>query len=56
MYIDDGSRLLHMLDAGKQACEFIKDRKRDDLEKDALLMHALIKKPFFNVKQQEVLS
>lgn len=43
MYVDDRSRLMHMLDAAKQACEFIKGKKREDLDRDAVLMHALIR-------------
>ena len=43
MYIDDRTRVMHMLDAAKQAQDFIQGRKRADLDEDVMLMHALIR-------------
>ena len=40
---DDAIRLRHMLEAAKDAEDFIKGKKRDDLGKDRKLELALIK-------------
>ena len=43
MYVDDQERLKHMLDAARQAQEFIRNRNRDDLDRDPILLHALVR-------------
>jgi len=43
MLSDDLIRLRHMLDAANAAQGFIKNRCRDDLEKDTQLVRALVK-------------
>ncbi len=42
MYKDDKSRLMDMLDAARLASEFVKERKRSDLDIDPMLKHALV--------------
>ena len=43
MNIDDELRLLHMLEAAEEALAFIKDRARDELDMDRMLVLALVK-------------
>ena len=43
MYVDDMERLQHMLDASRQSQEFIKEKKRVDLDNDPMLHHALVR-------------
>ena len=40
---DDLVRLRHMLDAAKEAMRFVRNRSRDDLERDRQLVWALVK-------------
>lgn len=40
---DDLIRLRHILDAGREAMGFVRDRTRDDLDRDHMLVLALIK-------------
>ncbi len=40
---EDTVRLRHILDAAQEALGFVKDRRRDDFEKDRILVLALIK-------------
>jgi uncharacterized protein with HEPN domain len=40
--LDDRLRIQHMLDAGRDVVSFIKDRSRDDLDQDAMLVRALM--------------
>ena len=41
--VDDMSRLHHIIEAAEQAREFTKDRKRSDLDQDAMLSLALVR-------------
>lgn len=41
--IDDASRLQHILDAAQRAVQYIRGKKRADLDKDDLLSLALIR-------------
>ena len=43
MYVDDMERLQHMLDASRQSQEFVKGKKRVDLDNDPMLHHALVR-------------
>lgn len=43
MQRDDSIRLQHMLDAGKEAESFVRDKTRKDLESDRKLALALVK-------------
>ena len=43
MHKDDVIRLRHMLDATQEAIEFVQDKIRPDLDKDRLLVLALVK-------------
>ena len=43
MYTDDRSRLKHMLDAAKQACEFIHGKDQNELYTDLMFQYALIR-------------
>lgn len=43
MYLDDNTRLKHMLAAARQANQFISGRSRDDLYSDPMLLYALLK-------------
>jgi uncharacterized protein with HEPN domain len=43
MYVDDESRLRHMLDAASEAAGFARDRSRADLAGDRLLALGLVK-------------
>ena len=43
MYRDDRLRLKHMLDAATQARDFAKDKRRNDLESEPMLLHALVR-------------
>jgi uncharacterized protein with HEPN domain len=49
MLSDDLIRLRHMLEAANAAQGFIKNRCRDDLEKDTQLVRALVKAIEFDV-------
>jgi uncharacterized protein with HEPN domain len=43
MFADDMTRLNHMRTAAEQACEFIKGRNREDLNRDPMFLHALVR-------------
>ncbi|MBI4319985.1 MAG: hypothetical protein HY675_15960 [Chloroflexi bacterium] len=43
MHKDDTVRLRHMLDAARQAVGFARDRGRADLDRDPMLVLALVK-------------
>ncbi len=43
MYVDDQQRIRHMLDAALNATEFITDKSRNDLNKNPMLLFALVK-------------
>jgi uncharacterized protein with HEPN domain len=43
MYVDDQTRLRHMLDAAREVVEFTQARARDDLTDDRLLVHGLVR-------------
>ena len=43
MYVDDGTRLRHMLDAAREASGFARDNSRADLEVNRLLAFGLVK-------------
>ena len=43
MQMDDEIRLRHMLDAAHEALSFVMGRNRDDLDRDRMLVLALIK-------------
>jgi uncharacterized protein with HEPN domain len=43
MYVDDDTRLRHMLDAAREAVEFARGRSRADLDADRMLMHSLVR-------------
>lgn len=43
MQVDDEVRLRHMLDAAREAQSFMVGRKRGDLDKDRMLVLALVK-------------
>jgi len=43
MFVDDRTRLNHMRAAAEQACEFIKTRNREDLNRDPMLLHELVR-------------
>jgi uncharacterized protein with HEPN domain len=43
MYVDDDTRLRHMLDAAREAVGFARARTRDDLDTDRMLMHTLVR-------------
>jgi len=40
---DDIVRMRHMLDAAKEACSFISDKSRSDMEKNRMLVLSLVK-------------
>ena len=42
MYIDDTARLKHMLGTAQKAHEFIRDRNRNELDKDEMFLFALV--------------
>jgi uncharacterized protein with HEPN domain len=42
MYIDDPTRLRHMLDSAREAVGFADGRSRADLDTDRMLQHALV--------------
>jgi uncharacterized protein with HEPN domain len=41
MFVDDPTRLRHMLDAAREAVEFLGSRSQADLDADGLLYHAI---------------
>lgn len=41
MYIDDATRLRHMLTAAREAVEFVRDKTVDDLRNDVVLTRAV---------------
>lgn len=43
MNIDDKEKVKHMLDAAQQVKEFVKEKCRDDLDKEPMLLHALVR-------------
>lgn len=43
MYVDDETRLRHMLDAAREAVAFAHGRARADLDADRMLMHTLVR-------------
>jgi len=43
MYVDDTERLRHMLKAALQSQEFIKNKNRDDLDSNPMLLQALVR-------------
>ena len=43
MYVDDETRLRHMLDAAREAVGFAQGRSRADLDVDRMLMHTLVR-------------
>ena len=43
MQRDDATRVRHILDAARKACEFASGRKRPDLEKDEMLALSLVR-------------
>ncbi len=43
MYIDDRTRVRHMIDSATEAIEFAKDRSRTDLDTDRMLCLAILK-------------
>ena len=43
MYVDDETRLRHMLDAAHEALDFVSGRTRADLDRDRMLYRALVK-------------
>ena len=44
MYVDDETRLRHMLDAAREASGFARDNSRADLEVNRLLAFGLVKR------------
>lgn len=40
--LDDRARLLHMLEAARIGCEFVRGRARQDLDSDRMLRFALL--------------
>ena len=43
MQADDLNRIKHMLDAAKEACSFAKDKSREDLADNRMLVLAVLK-------------
>ena len=43
MFEDDSVRIKHVLDAAREAIEFVKDRSRQDLDNDRKLNLALVR-------------
>jgi uncharacterized protein with HEPN domain len=43
MHAEDRLRIVHMLDAGQTAVDFVADRPRDDLDRDRMLLFAVIR-------------
>ena len=43
MYIDDNTRLLHMLDAAREAIELSSDKTRGDLDSDRMFSLAMVR-------------
>ena len=43
MYADDKTRLRHMLDAAREAVAFAQGQSRDDLDRDRMFMHSLVR-------------
>lgn len=43
MLKDDQIRLRHMLDAGRKALSFVKDRSRDNLDSEEMLALAVVR-------------
>ena len=43
MYVDDRVRVLHMIDAGEAALQFVASRSRADLDNDRMLLFALVR-------------
>ena len=43
MYIDDNTRLLHMLDAAREAIQLSDGKTRDDLDSDRMFSLAMVR-------------
>lgn len=43
MFIDDSTRLRHMLDAAKKAVSFVQNKTRNDLDTDEMLTLAIVR-------------
>jgi hypothetical protein len=43
MWQDDLIRIRHMIDAAREAIQFAADRKREDLDRDRMLVLSLVK-------------